>query len=275
MPAVHSRAFSGEVDTGSPKENATNQVSSETLRLLRHRVAAIAANEARTEALPFGLASLDHALGGGLAHGALHEIAPSAPAHVGAAAGFALALAARSIAGGKQVLWIQPDFARGEAGHPYGPGLARLGLPLHRMILLQVPHARDAPWAMEEALKCRALAAAIGEFADDAPDLTMTRRLSLAAAGGGALGLLLRHRSSPLPSTAMTRWEVASAAGEHDRFGGLARPALMLSLVRNRRGPNGRWLVSWDHHERAFVSAAPSRDLAQAAHDGSHLVRAG
>ena len=44
--------------------------------------------------LPFGIAAVDAALGGGLARGALHEIAAASEAHLAAATGFALALAA-------------------------------------------------------------------------------------------------------------------------------------------------------------------------------------
>jgi protein ImuA len=45
--------------------------------------------------LPLGLKRADGLLGGGLALGALHEVSPAAPIHLGAACGFALALAAR------------------------------------------------------------------------------------------------------------------------------------------------------------------------------------
>ena len=55
---------------------------------------------------------------------------------------------------------------------------------------------------MEEALKCRALSCVIAEVTQDA-DLTATRRLSLAAREGGALGLLLRHKATPAPSAAL------------------------------------------------------------------------
>ena len=93
---------------------------------------------------------------------------------------------------------------------------------------------------MEEALKCRALATVVAELTDDA-DLTATRRLSLAARDGGALGLLLRHKPSDAPSAARTRWQVAPAPSRPDEFGGLGRTAFSLSLTRNRRGPCGAW----------------------------------
>lgn len=195
-----------------------------------------------------GIELVDAMLGGGLALGALHEIAPMAPLHLGAATGFALALAARDHSR-KSVLWIQPEFAGLEAGHPYGPGLALFGLPLSRLLVVKVTRSRDALWAMEEALKCPALSTVITELADDTADLTATRRLVLAAREGGALGLLLRHRSTLAPNASMTRWEVAAAPGRGDGFSGLGRPAFDLSLVKNRRGNGGRWSVAWseDH----------------------------
>ncbi|MFY9827410.1 MAG: hypothetical protein WAK69_02100, partial [Rhodoplanes sp.] len=253
--------------------------------------------------------------------GALHEIAPAAPTHFGAAVSFALALLARALAAegagqslpptirgqggsppapaagqnprnkflfprremraGRAVLGIEPEAAEFEGGALYGPGLELLGLPMARVIGLRVAHERDGAWAMEEALRCRAIAAVVGEFAraTSTLDLTMLRRLALAAGEGGGLGLLLRHYACPLPSPAMTRSEIAAAPGARDAFGGLGRPAVVLSLVRNRRGPTGRWLLSWDCHERAFHSVPLSLDLAPAACDGppdaAPRVRAG
>jgi protein ImuA len=187
----------------------------------------------------------------------------------------------REIRAGRAVLWIEPEAAEFEAGALYGPGLELLGLPMARVIGLRVAHERDGAWAMEEALRCRAVAAVVGEFAraTNTLDLTMLRRLALAAGEGGGLGLLLRHCVCPLPSPAMTRSEIAAAPGARDAFGGLGRPAVVLSLVRNRRGPTGRWLLSWDCHERAFHSVPLSLDLAPAACDGppdaAPRVRAG
>ncbi|MEZ5891233.1 MAG: hypothetical protein R3D52_13910 [Xanthobacteraceae bacterium] len=187
----------------------------------------------------------------------------------------------RDIHAGRAVLWIEPEAAEFEGGALYGPGLELLGLPMARVIGLRVAHERDGAWAMEEALRCRAVAAVVGEFAREKNtlDLTMLRRLALAAGEGGGLGLLLRHYACPQPSPAMTRSEIAAAPGARDAFGGLGRPAVVLSLVRNRRGPTGRWLLSWDCHERIFHSVPLSLDLAPAAcdrpPDAALRVRAG
>lgn len=229
--------------------------------------------------LCLGLPDLDQVLGGGLARGAVHEIASSSTLNFGAAAGFAVALLARAAAGTKDVLWIQTDFAEMETGAPHGVGLDLFGFESGRLLLLRVRRALDALWATEEALKSRALAAVLTELtADSVADLTVTRRLTLAAREGGGLGLLLHHTPSLYPSTAMTRWDVASAPGMRDRYGGLGRTTFALSLVRNRRGPTGRWITSWDHHERVFIS--PTLSLAVAAApsdrpDRAPLVHAG
>ena len=62
-------------------------VASETLGPLRQRFASIERSSgfpfgAEEAGLPLGLPALDGALGGGLAFGALHEIAPAAPIHL-------------------------------------------------------------------------------------------------------------------------------------------------------------------------------------------------
>ena len=220
-------------------------------------------------ALAFGIPALDQTLGGGLRRGSLHEIAPAAPFDFGAGAAFTLALLVRAVRqDGRDALWIEPEAAAREAGHLYGPGLDCLGLPMTRVIGLRVSRERDGAWAMEEALRSRAVAAVVGEFMRDSTlDLTMLRRLSLAAGQGGGFGFLLRHRLSTRPSPAMTRFAVTAAPGLRDPFGGLGRPAVLLTLVRNRRGPPGRWLLSWDHHEHAFFSAPLPLDLAAPAGD--------
>jgi protein ImuA len=245
-------------------------LSSKCLKLLNDFKSADPVRAARARALRLGVPAVDAALGGGLVFGALHELAPCAPIHFGAAAGFALALASLR-PGSKRTLWIQQEFAATEAGALYGPGLDLIGLPSEHIVILRVSRAEEVLWAMEETLKCRAAVTVIAELRDGGrgTDLTTTRRLSLAARESGGLGFLLRHRSSAAPSPAATRWEIAAASGARDRFGGLGPATFALTLVKNRRGPCARWLVVWNHHERVF-SPALSLGVAAAAGDGSN-----
>jgi len=248
---------------GTAAPQPTLQRLREALAVLDPKLGPGLADEERRVELS---APIDAVLGGGLACGALHELAPAAPFQLGATTGFAVAVAARAGTGCGEVLWIATEFARREGGGPYGPGLDLLGLSPARLLVLNVSRPADVLWAMEEGLRCRALACVIAELTGEGAeaDLTATRRLSLAARDGvsarvSGLGLLIRHHATPVPSAAATRWSIAGAPGLPDRLarrsGGLGRTCFDLSLCKNRRGPSGRWLVEWDHHERAFQPA--------------------
>ena len=217
-------------------------------------------------ALAFGVAEIDRALSGGLASASLHEIAASTWQDLGAAIGFTTALATRAHER-RETLWIQTDFAALESGDIYGPGTEAFGLPSRALLVVKVPRPLDALWAMEEALKCRALSSVICELPNDGAiaDLTATQRLTLAAREGDTFGFLLRHRPSRLTSTAETRWKISAAPTVPDRFGGLGRTAFTATLMKNRRGPEAEWTIVWDHHERSFTTL--SRSMAQAAFD--------
>ena len=225
------------------------------------------------------------ALGGGLACGALHELAPAAPMHLGAASGFGLARrGARERRPRGQVLWIATDYAAGEGGGPYGPGLDLFGLASARLLVLRVPKPVDVLWAMEEALRCRALACVIAELTGEgeAADLTATRRLALAAREGvsarnSGLGLLIRHVDRSCRARRRPAGRSPRRRASPTPMAGLGRARFDLSLRKNRRGPSGRWIIEWDHHERAFQPAV-SVGVAAAAldrPDRAPLVRAG
>ena len=209
--------------------------------------------------LPLGIAAIDEALGGGLARGALHEIATPGEAHLAAATGFALALAARG-----RVCWIAEDMALAESGALHGPGLDAFNLAPERLLTVAAGHRRDLLWAMEEALRCRAIDAVIGELRHGELDAVAVRRLSLAAANSGALALLLRSASARDASTAATRWIVGAAPSS------LGAPRFAAQLVRNRRGPTGSWILEWSDTDERFVLAASALPVAAPALDRPH-----
>jgi len=209
--------------------------------------------------LPLGIAAVDEALGGGLARGALHEIAAAGEAHLAAATGFVLALAARG-----RVCWIAEDMALVESGALHGPGLDAFNLAPERLLTVAAAHRRDLLWAMEEALRCRVIGAVIGELRHGALDAVAVRRLSLAASNSGALALLLRAAPMSDASTAATRWIVGAAPSS------LGAPHFTAHLVRNRRGPTGSWILAWSDTDERFILAAPAVPLAAPARDRPH-----
>ncbi len=205
--------------------------------------------------LPFGISTIDEALSGGLARGALHEIAAVSEAHLAAATGFALGLVSS-----RHLLWIAEDMALAESGAPYGPGLDAFGLLPERLLTIAATRPHDLLWAMEEALRCRAIGAVIGELRHGEIDAVAVRRLSLAAAESGALALLLRAAPPNDASTAATRWIVGAAPNA--RFA--------VELVRNRRGPLGSWILEWSDSDECFLLATPAQPVAAPALDRPH-----
>src|SRR5712692_7741025 len=185
---------------------------------LRRRLRAVEASTGLSGecagATALGIPLIDGALGGGLVSGALHEIAAARETETAAASGFALALAVRinrSAPAARSVLWVAEDLSLAENGMPYGPGLDETGIAPERLITVAAARRRDVLWTMEEALRCRAVGVVIGELRAHGIDQVATRRLSLAAAAGGTLGLILRTAPDDEPSAAATRWIIGAA----------------------------------------------------------------
>ena len=168
------------------------------------------------------------------------------------------------------IVWIADDLTLAEHGAPYGPGLDAAGLAPERLITVAAARPRDVLWAMEEALRCRAIGLVIGEIRGREIDTVTTRRLSLAAAAGNTLGLLLRPSPGEDTSAAVTRWIVATAPAAPSPHG-TGPPRLTARLMRNRRGHLGTWIVEWNRTEQRYgLASANPQPLALASFDRPH-----
>ncbi len=161
-----------------------------------------------------------------LASGRVHEA--TGPGRLA----FALALAGR-LAG--PVLWVQD--ARTRDGL-YAPGLAAFLDPA-RLILARPTGPLALLQATEEALRSGAVPLVVAELAE-APDLTASRRLQLAAGTGGGRGLCLVPEARLRTNAAETRWRCAPVPGA---AGWDARQSW--EIVKNKRGRLGAWEVRW------------------------------
>lgn len=197
------------------------------------------------DVLPFGIADLDARLpGGGLALGALHEIAPETTADRPAALGFAVALAGR-LPGRAPVFVVETPRGLAGLGALSAHGFAGLGLDPARLVLVSAADDRDGLWAVEEALHSGGPAGILAALGG-AVDLKASQRLQRAAAGSGRPLLLLRTAGVVGTSVAMTRWRIAAAPAARDPFGLVAAWRWRVRLERCRNGRLGAWLLERD-----------------------------
>jgi protein ImuA len=208
------------------------------------------------------------ALGPAAAGGEVSEVVPASAGDRAAACGFALTLAARAAGTHGTILWVVEDFVLAEAGLPYGPGLAEHGIDPGRLVLVRAATARQALWALEEALRSPACAVAVGEVVDAARhcDLAQTRRLVVAARASGAQGILLHGGpTGDLSTAAQTRFEVRSRPGPLLASAGERRPIPDCSAwgvrVLKARATQGRGRLPDPERLEPYVGGAPAPAL--------------
>lgn len=209
-----------------------------------------------------GVPELDrHLPAQGLLRAGLHDVSPRAHGDQPAAMGFALALALRRLSDGQErrpLLWCRLSVHEREHGRLYGHGLARLGLPRERFVTITLRKSASLLWTMEEALKSGALAAVIGDAEAAHADLTVTRRLSLAATAGKSAAILTFTRPEPASTVSHTRWTAGSVPSSSPPHDGQAvgPPCWGVALTRVRGGRPGAWILEW-HHAQSRFSLVP------------------
>lgn len=237
-----------------------------SLAELRVRLAgigsAVAASAPPAPAVTTGAVQVDARLRG-LARAALHEIFAADADDASPAAGFAILLARRG-ASDKPVIWVREDRGERGQGRLYAPGLVELGVDPAAILLVTGADALAVLRAGADIIGCGAVGAVVIEPWGKAPalDLTVSRRLALAAAQSGVLTLVLRSGVDPGPSAATTRWSVRAAPSPMLAASAPGHPAFDISLLRHRGGITGfDARVEWDRDRNSFRDAALSRGI--------------
>jgi len=239
-------------------------VSDHAVAALRRSIAgleSVSVSLGEEASFSLGHAAADAALGPLRRH-ALHEIvaaAHQAPAATGFVAGLIARLERRP------VVWLRQDSAGAEGGELYAPGLAAFGLDPDRVLAVRgrdpLAVLKAAGDAFPRGNDPRSGIGAVVIELEGAPaclDLTASRRLVLAARDAGATAFLLRLGSSPAPSAATIRWSVSAAPSEgRMRAHGPGRPSFAVTVLRNRHGATGQWVMEWDSHAYSFREPLP------------------
>lgn len=230
------------------------------------------AKERATGGWTLGAQAVDAWLpGAALAPAALGEIKPSSHGDWSAAVGFSLALTVRLLHGGggrrpPLVVWCWPTRMLGEAGRPYGPGLAAFGLDPAHLLMIETTNRADTLWAMEEALRSGAATIVLGAL--DAVASIPARRLALAAEAQATPCLLLTGPLTPVMPATAVRWRVSRAPSGPHPFDPDAPGSTRLRLTLERcRGSLSdvaapSFLVEWHHESHCFGVVAGLADRA-------------
>jgi protein ImuA len=207
-----------------------------TIEALRDRIQRLEGGARHwREVLPFGIKAIDERLPeGGLALGALHEVAGGGNGAIdgAAAALFAAGIAARTRG---RVLWCvtRQDL--------FAPALSQAGLASDRVIYVEAGDEKSVLACFEEAPRHPKLGAVVGEVSR--LSMTASRRLQLAAEDSGVIGLALRRWRRQIeaaefsqPTAATTRWRISALPSTPLPVPGVGRARWRLELVRCRRG---------------------------------------
>lgn len=206
--------------------------------------------------LPFGVKAVDAVLPqGGLALGALHEVADGGDGAVdGAAAALFTAGIAARLPG--QILWCvtRPDL--------FAPALRQVGLDPDRVLYLEAGDEKSLLACFEEGLRHGGLGAVVAEVAR--LSMTASRRLQLAAEGSGVMALAVRRwrRAAEAadfgqPTAAATRWRITPEPSSPLPAPGVGRPRWFVELIRCRSGDSADFsLEACDEKGRLALSAA-------------------
>ncbi len=194
------------------------------------------------DVLPFGMSEIDQKLpGGGLALGALHEVAGGGNGAIDGAAAALFVAGIASRTKGK-VLWC---ITRHDL---FAPAIAQVGLGPDRVIYVEAGDDQALLACFEEGLRHGGLGAVIGEVAK--LSMTASRRLQLAAEGTRTLGLAIRRwrRQTEAadfgqPTASVTRWRISVLPSAPLPVPGIGRARWLLELIRCRAGESADFEV--------------------------------
>lgn len=127
----------------------------------------------------------------------------------------------------------------------FPPALQGLGITPDNVLFIYLRDDRQIVWAMEEALKCKGLAAVIGEIKD--LNFTTSRRLQLSIEKSLVTGIVLRSNTGRLQTNAcVSRWRVKPMPSAlPGRMPGVGFPRWEVELLKIRNGHPGKWNIEF------------------------------
>jgi protein ImuA len=183
--------------------------------------------------------------------GAIHEFISKRKEDATATSGFVAGLIHDLMINSGTALWISSSRSL------FPPALRAFGIQPDRFIFIDLKKERDVLWSMDEALKCGALSAVVGEVRNIS--FMESRRLQLAVEESRVTGFILRNHTGKENTTACTsRWSITSLPSEPiEHLPGIGFPTWGVDLLKVKNGKPGKWKIQWAHGKFAPGDQTP------------------
>lgn len=215
-------------------------------------------NVLKDTGLDAGLGPIKNAFpGNSFPLGAIHEFISFNPEAATASGGFISGIVSSLMRNRGVLLWISAS------RNIFPPALQSFGITPDKIIFIDLQKDKEVLWAMEEALKCKGLAAVVGEIKE--LDFTASRRLQLAVETSKSTGFILRKDPKNIHTTAcVTRWQITPVKSELENgMPGVGFPRWKVELVKVRNGRPGTWQVEFSTGRFRHISTGIAIPLIQ------------
>lgn len=204
-------------------------------------------------ALPLGLGQLELAFPGGVfPRGAVHELISTQSETAACTSGFISLVLSKLMANGGPCLWVSTLPRR----RLFPPALQAFGIAPDRVFFMDTAKPKHTLWALEEALKCQAVVAVVGEVTE----LTFSDslRLQMAVEKSQVTGFIHRFRPASENNVAcVSRWKVSPLPSvAPGGMPGLGFPRWRVQLLKRRNGPPCEWQLQWSPSALTYLDAA-------------------
>jgi len=170
--------------------------------------------------------------------GAVHEFISPTAEDAAATNGFITGVLGRLMQDSGTTLWVSTKRTL------FPAALKVFGIDPERIIFVDVPRQKNALWAIEEALKCGAVSAVVGELSE--LSFTESRRLQLAVEQSHVTGFIHRHNPRNRNTVAcIARWEIKPLMSGIEGMPGVGFPRWNVQLHKVRNGKPGTWQMEW------------------------------
>jgi protein ImuA len=222
----------------------------EIIEALQKQILTLQGNQQPTEEQPqLGLGQMESAFPGQIfPRGAIHELISLSSEDASSTNGFISVVIGKLMQGKGCCVWIS------NKRKLFPPALKVFGIDPERILFVDAFRMKDMLWTIEEALKCDALAAVVGEISE--LSFNDSRRLQLAVEKSKVTGFIHRQQPKTINTLAcVTRWKIKPVGSWLEaEMPGVGFPRWDIELLKVRNGKPGKWLLQWSPQGLEYIS---------------------